>query len=107
MIYLAGLFDQKQNANSVKRVDRSLLPILRYRSVPHHSPDTAVPRSVPVARLEEHLTFLVTNGWRLVGITDALHILEQDASRRVVALTFDDALLDFLNAFDLLQCRRS
>jgi hypothetical protein len=36
-----------------------LLPILRHRSVPHYSPETAAPRSVPAARLEEHLTFLV------------------------------------------------
>jgi peptidoglycan/xylan/chitin deacetylase (PgdA/CDA1 family) len=104
MIYRAGLFDQKlEPAGSLTGVDRWLLPILRYRSVPHHSPETAAPRSVPAARLEEHLTFLVANGWRLVGITDALRILEQDGSCRVVALTFDDALLDFLNAFDLLQ----
>jgi peptidoglycan/xylan/chitin deacetylase (PgdA/CDA1 family) len=104
MIYSADLFDQKQEpASSVTGVDRWLLPILRYRSVPHHSPETAAPRSVPAARLEEHLTFLVANGWRLVGITDALRILEQDDSCHVVALTFDDALLDFLNAFDLLQ----
>jgi peptidoglycan/xylan/chitin deacetylase (PgdA/CDA1 family) len=104
VIYSAGLLNQKQEpASSLTRVDRWLLPILRYRSVPHHSPETAAPRSVPAARLEEHLTFLVANGWRLVGITDALRILEQDESCRVVALTFDDALLDFLNVFDLLQ----
>jgi peptidoglycan/xylan/chitin deacetylase (PgdA/CDA1 family) len=39
----------------------------------------------------------------MMGITDALRILGTDRTRRVVAITFDDALLDFLNAFDLLQ----
>ncbi|GAA5110793.1 polysaccharide deacetylase family protein [Pseudonocardia adelaidensis] len=48
------------------------------------------------------MAFVRASGYDAVGITDALRILSDDSSRRVVALTFDDALLDFLNAFDLL-----
>jgi peptidoglycan/xylan/chitin deacetylase (PgdA/CDA1 family) len=90
-------------ATAVSRVNRRRLPILRYRSIPHHSPETAAPRSVPAARLEEHLSFLVAAGFRALGVTDALRVLHEDGRRRVVALTFDDALLDFLNAFELLN----
>lgn len=78
------------------------LPILRYRSVPHHSPETALPGALSAFRFEEQLASLAAAGWQLVGITEALDILRQDSSRRVVALTFDDGLLDFLNAFESL-----
>lgn len=79
------------------------LPILRYRSVPHHSPETAAARTVPVSLLEEHLHFLTTTGWKLVGVTEARQLLEENRSRPVIALSFDDALLDFLNAYDLIR----
>jgi peptidoglycan/xylan/chitin deacetylase (PgdA/CDA1 family) len=104
MIYSAsGPFDQELDLVDVTPApDHWLLPILRYRSVPHNSPETAAPRSIPAARLEEHLTFLVASGWQLVGVTEALRMLRLNNSRRLAALTFDDALLDFLNAFDLL-----
>jgi peptidoglycan/xylan/chitin deacetylase (PgdA/CDA1 family) len=88
---------------AVAGANRWRLPILRYRSVPHHSPETAAPRSVPAVRLEEHLSFLVAAGFRVVGVTDALRVLHEDGHHRVVALTFDDALLDFLNALELLE----
>lgn len=82
---------------------RRHLPILRYRSVPHHSLATAAPGSVPASVLEEQLTTLAARGWQLVGVTEALHRLSEDRARRIVALTFDDGLLDFLNAFDVLD----
>jgi peptidoglycan/xylan/chitin deacetylase (PgdA/CDA1 family) len=93
---------EQDPAVAVNGVDRWRLPILRYRSVLHHGPETVVPGSVPVVRLEEHLSFLVTAGFRVLGLSDALRALREDGTRRVVALTFDDALLDFLDAFDLL-----
>lgn len=52
--------------------------------------------------LEAHVVSLAAAGWQLVGITHALDILRQDNSSRLVAITFDDGLLDFLNAFELL-----
>jgi peptidoglycan/xylan/chitin deacetylase (PgdA/CDA1 family) len=79
------------------------LPVLRYHSVPHHSPETAAPGSVPASVLEEQLTALRTAGWQLLGITEALRAIGGGRTRRVVALTFDDGLLDFLNAFEILQ----
>jgi peptidoglycan/xylan/chitin deacetylase (PgdA/CDA1 family) len=79
------------------------LPVLRYHSVSHHSPETAAPGSVAASVLEEQLTFLVASGWQLLGVTEALSQLAEDAVSRVVALTFDDGLLDFLNAFDILE----
>jgi peptidoglycan/xylan/chitin deacetylase (PgdA/CDA1 family) len=79
------------------------LPILMYRSVPHHSSETAAPRSTPACQLEEQLASLIAAGWQPVGITEALRIIGENSSRRIVAMTFDEGLLDFLNAFDLLR----
>jgi peptidoglycan/xylan/chitin deacetylase (PgdA/CDA1 family) len=62
-----------------------------------------MPLSVPACRLREQLSTLAADGFDLVGQTEALAILATDPSRRVVALTFDDGLLDFLNAFTVLQ----
>lgn len=74
------------------------MPVLRYHSVPHHSPETALPEALSASRFEEQLASLTAAGWQLVGIAEALDILRRDSSRRVVALTSDDGLLDFLNA---------
>jgi peptidoglycan/xylan/chitin deacetylase (PgdA/CDA1 family) len=79
------------------------LPILRYHSVPHNSPETAVPGAMPAALLEEQLTYLHTAGWHLTGVTEALRVLGTDPGRPVMAVTFDGGLLDFLNAFDVLS----
>src|SRR5687768_13179095 len=70
------------------------LPILRYHSVSHHSPETALPGSVAVSVLEEQLTSLVASGWQLMGVTEALRRIADDKAGRIVALTFDDGLLD-------------
>lgn len=78
------------------------LPILMYHSVPHHSPETAVPGTMPVSLLAEQLAFLTVTGWHVVGITEALRLVRAESSRRVLALTFDDGLLDFVNALDVL-----
>ncbi|HYH30043.1 MAG TPA: polysaccharide deacetylase family protein, partial [Pseudonocardia sp.] len=58
---------------------------------------------MPTSVLEDQLSSFVAGGWRLVGVTEALRRLEEDEASRVVALTFDDGLLDFLNAFEILQ----
>jgi peptidoglycan/xylan/chitin deacetylase (PgdA/CDA1 family) len=79
------------------------LLVLRYQSVPHNSPETAVPGAMPAALLEEQLTYLRSAGWHLTGVTEALRVLGTDPGRPVMAVTFDDGLLDFLNAFDVLS----
>jgi peptidoglycan/xylan/chitin deacetylase (PgdA/CDA1 family) len=79
------------------------LPILMYHSVTHSSPETALPYSVSMYRLEEQLLALVEAGWELVGLSEALTLLDGDPSRQVAALTFDDGLLDFLNAVDVMR----
>jgi peptidoglycan/xylan/chitin deacetylase (PgdA/CDA1 family) len=47
--------------------------------------------------LRVHLMQLRREGFRLVGITEALRIAELDSTGDVVALTFDDAFTDFLD----------
>lgn len=79
------------------------LPVLMYHSVTRDYAETASPHAVTRRRLEEQLTSLTAAGWALVGLTEALTILHQDPGRPVAALTFDDGLLDFLNAFDVLN----
>jgi peptidoglycan/xylan/chitin deacetylase (PgdA/CDA1 family) len=78
------------------------LPVLMYHSISHAAVETALPGSVSRHRLEEQLTALVEAGWTLVGLTEALRILDREPTRRVVALTFDDGLLDFQNAAEVL-----
>jgi hypothetical protein len=53
--------------------------------------------------LREQLAFLRQQGWRLLGLTDALSYLHSDGSDRVACLTFDGGLLDFLNAWRVLN----
>jgi len=79
------------------------LPILRYNSVTESSPRTALPGSVPACRLREQLMFLRRQGWRLLGLTEALNYVRSRPSNRAVALTFDGGLLDFLVAWRVLS----
>jgi peptidoglycan/xylan/chitin deacetylase (PgdA/CDA1 family) len=74
------------------------LPILMYHSVSHSSVATALPGAVSHERLDEQLGALREAGYTLVGLTEALALAEADPTRKVAALTFDDGLLDFLNA---------
>jgi peptidoglycan/xylan/chitin deacetylase (PgdA/CDA1 family) len=52
--------------------------------------------AVPPRRLAEHLDALTGAGYRLVGLSEALDLLDSDPSSPVVALTFDDGYRDFL-----------
>lgn len=98
----SGYRPESSDSGAHASTGRWRLPILRYHSVSHSRPETALPGSTSAALLKQHVVGLVAAGWRLVGITQALEILHQDNSSRVVAMTFDDGLLDFLNAFELL-----
>jgi peptidoglycan/xylan/chitin deacetylase (PgdA/CDA1 family) len=77
------------------------LPVLMYHSVPAAA-DLADRRAVARDRLAEQLGSLRARGWELLGLTEALSVLGRDPCRRVIALTFDDGLVDFLNAFEVL-----
>jgi hypothetical protein len=79
------------------------LPVLRYCSVPESSLATAARGSVPTCRLSEQLAFLRHRGWRLLGLTEALSYVHSRGPGRVAALTFDGGLLDFLNAWRVLN----
>jgi peptidoglycan/xylan/chitin deacetylase (PgdA/CDA1 family) len=79
------------------------LPVLMYHSVPRDSRREADPHAVPLPEFEQQLAALSADGWLLVGLTEALTVLNVDSSRRVIAVTFDDGLLDLLNAYEVLQ----
>ncbi|MFG1928443.1 polysaccharide deacetylase family protein [Cryptosporangium sp. NPDC048952] len=74
------------------------LPILMYHGVPAE-PDSVPDRlQVPAADFRMHVSTLTADGWELLGLTEALSAKAADPDRPVVALTFDDAYDDFLNA---------
>jgi peptidoglycan/xylan/chitin deacetylase (PgdA/CDA1 family) len=79
------------------------LPVLMYHSVPRDSRLEADPHAVPLPEFEQQLAALSADGWLLVGLTEALTVLNDDSSRRVIAVTFDDGLLDLLNAYEVLR----
>jgi peptidoglycan/xylan/chitin deacetylase (PgdA/CDA1 family) len=74
----------------------SALPVLMYHSV------SAVPDgplrafAVPPALLTEQLTALTGAGYELVGLSEALDLLDAGHPQPLVALTFDDGYRDFL-----------
>jgi peptidoglycan/xylan/chitin deacetylase (PgdA/CDA1 family) len=60
-----------------------------------------------VERLAEHLDALAAEGYRLTGLTDALNAQPAaDAAPPAVAITFDDAYADFLDAVPVLAERQ-
>jgi peptidoglycan/xylan/chitin deacetylase (PgdA/CDA1 family) len=70
------------------------LPVLMYHSVGGPLPERLADLSVPPSLLDEQLAALRAEGYALLGLTDAL--VARDRGERVVALTFDDGYLDFL-----------
>lgn len=76
------------------------LAVLMYHAVGSPMPPGLAELSVPPALLAEQLAALVDAGHELVGLTEALgrRSDEQGSGRPVVALTFDDAYADFLDA---------
>jgi peptidoglycan/xylan/chitin deacetylase (PgdA/CDA1 family) len=54
--------------------------------------------AVPPRRLAEHLDALNDAGYRLVGLSEALDLLDGGSEERLIALTFDDGYRDFLTA---------
>lgn len=72
------------------------LPVLMYHSV-SDVPDGPMRQfAVPPALLREQLTALSGAGYRLVGLSEALDALEGGDPAPMVALTFDDGYVDFL-----------
>ncbi|MGA8113687.1 MAG: polysaccharide deacetylase family protein [Actinocatenispora sp.] len=80
----------------VNQADWSVLPVLRYHSVRPATESGACPLTVPACRLREHLTALLDDGYRLVGLSEALDLLDGGYRGRVAALTFDDGFASVL-----------
>jgi peptidoglycan/xylan/chitin deacetylase (PgdA/CDA1 family) len=54
--------------------------------------------AVPPDRLAEQLAALSSAGYRLVGLSEALDLLDAGDTGKIVAVTFDDGYHDFLTA---------
>jgi peptidoglycan/xylan/chitin deacetylase (PgdA/CDA1 family) len=52
--------------------------------------------AVPPERLAEQLAALTAAGYRLVGLTEALDLLDRGSTEKLIAVTFDDGYRDFL-----------
>ena len=52
--------------------------------------------AVPPERLAEQLAALTAAGYRLVGLSEALDLLERGSTDKLIAVTFDDGYRDFL-----------
>jgi peptidoglycan/xylan/chitin deacetylase (PgdA/CDA1 family) len=89
-------------AEPTAATDRAL-PILMYHSIPDEVLSPPDPLRVPLDELREHVQALQADGWELLGLTEALAAIEQDPTRRVVGLTFDDGYADFLGAAAVLE----
>jgi peptidoglycan/xylan/chitin deacetylase (PgdA/CDA1 family) len=74
-----------------------------YHSIPRHAGPLTDPHAVPLPEFEHQLGSLASDGWLLVGLTEALAVMEANSSRRVVAVTFDDGLVDLLDAYEALE----
>lgn len=89
-------------AEPTAATDRAL-PILMYHSIPDEVLSPPDPLRVPLDELREHVQALQADGWVLLGLTEALAAVEQDPTRRVVGLTFDDGYADFRGAAAVLE----
>lgn len=74
-----------------------LLPVLMYHSVSRASGPLRK-LGVSPELLADQLGLLCSEGYELVGLTEALELTATDPFRPVVALTFDDGYRDFLKA---------
>lgn len=75
------------------------LPVLMYHAVaPISGPLRGL--GVPVDRLREHLAALGEAGYRVTGLTEGIDLAEHGVP--VVAMTFDDAYANFLDACPVL-----
>jgi peptidoglycan/xylan/chitin deacetylase (PgdA/CDA1 family) len=74
----------------------SALPVLMYHSVSSVPDGPMRPFAVPPALLREQLSALSGAGFRLVGLTEALELMDSGYQQPVAALTFDDGYRDFL-----------
>jgi peptidoglycan/xylan/chitin deacetylase (PgdA/CDA1 family) len=73
------------------------LPALMYHSVSAIGGPLS-DLAVPASRLTEQLGALTSAGYRLVGLTEALDLLDAGCTDRMVAVTFDDGYRNFLTA---------
>lgn len=92
---MSGLLGHRPTTAAPHGATAARLPVLMY-----HAVGTPMPRGlewldVPPTVLAEQLATLRGARWELLGLTEAFAALAADPRRRVVALTFDDAYLDF------------
>ncbi len=81
------------------------LPVLMYHSVPAAGPGDVL--AVPAARVAEQWRALRAQGWELMGLTAGLAAKAASPGRRIVCLTFDDAVDDFAGVPDLLAAHEA
>lgn len=79
------------------------LPVLMYHSVPVQGAGGVL--AVPVRRVRQQWRALVDGGWELMGLTAGLAAKVADPERKIVCLTFDDAVADFESVPELLAER--
>jgi peptidoglycan/xylan/chitin deacetylase (PgdA/CDA1 family) len=70
------------------------LPVLMYHAIGTPMPESLADLTVPPALLAEQLAALTEAGYALLGLSEALDA--HDEGRLAVALTFDDAYVDFV-----------
>lgn len=92
---MSDLLGHRPPSSPSRGATTARLPVLMY-----HAVGTPMPRGlewldVPPAVLADQLATLRGAGWELLGLTEAFAAVNRDPHRRVVALTFDDAYLDF------------
>lgn len=86
-----------QRPGAGRRAVPERLPVLMYHSVSRPVDGPLHDQAVPPWRLAEQLGALTGAGYRLVGLTEALDLLDAaTADAPLVALTFDDGYLNFL-----------
>lgn len=72
------------------------LPVLMYHSISTLGTGPLRELAVPPDRLAEHLAALRDAGYRMVGLSEALDLMDAGAHGPLVALTFDDGYANFL-----------